>query len=405
VLVLSPSNPALTGNGLAMRVHMLVEAVARDHDVRLVTVGLPGRIRVPPVLPPGRVTLHELAADAPDPRAVAADLLSDPAWRNRLAALVPMPDPRTFAAPTLADDVLALLEGDDVRAVIALRLSTGLLGVALAERLGVPLIVDADDDDVALLLQQQQAEQAAQWERVGSVCFGSATLVTVAGEPDRAGLVRRYGMVTPVSVVPNAVSLPSPAQRWAPTAGGRILFLANLLYPPNIQAATWLVGEVLPLLDPSWSIDLVGRCSPEVEALGGSRVTVHGWIDHVGPVYRRADLAAVPVLVGAGTRIKVLEAMAFGCPVVSTTAGCAGIDAVPGRDLLVGDRPEAFARHVEALADHDLAQRLGQAGRDLVERLYAAPSVSDAAAALISSVIDAAVPAGAVPDRSGQEEW
>lgn len=404
MLILSPINPAPTGNGLAMRVHMMVEAVARFHQVDLVVVGLPGRIRVPPVLPPGDVTLHELAADNADGRALAVQLLSDPAWRERLTALAPFPEPRSFAPPTRADDVLSVLDGDALAAVVALRLSTGLLGVALAERLGVPLVVDADDDDVALLLQQHEPERAAEWERVGGVCFGSATLITVAGAPDRDGIAGRYGLDSRVVVVPNAVSLPPPRRQWAPTGSRRILFLANLLYPPNADAAAWMMEKVLPLLDLSWTVDLVGRGGPEVEAMGSNRVTVHGWIEEVGEAYRRAALAVVPVLVGAGTRIKVLEAMAYGCPVVSTTAGCAGIEAGPGRDLLVADRPEEFARLIASLADGERAERVGRAGRHLVERLYAAPSVIDAAAALISSVTGADGLAGAVPDRSGQEE-
>ena len=142
----------------------------------------------------------------------------------------------------------------------------------------------------------------------------------------------------------------------------------------------------MPLLGEQWSVDLVGPCSAEVEALGSSRVVVHGWVEDVGPAYSRADVAAVPIIAGSGTRIKVLEAMAYGRPVVSTTAGCVGIDVVPGRDLLVADQPQAFARHIISLEDPELAVRLGRSGRRLVERRYDSSSVIDSAARLFWSV-------------------
>ena len=80
----------------------------------------------------------------------------------------------------------------------------------------------------------------------------------------------------------------------------------------------------------------------------------------------------VPLRLGGGTRLKIVEAMAMGKAIVSTTLGAEGIEAVPGRDLLIEDQPEAFADAVNRLlAEPDLAARIGQSARQLAEQRYA----------------------------------
>jgi glycosyltransferase involved in cell wall biosynthesis len=403
MIVLAPMPPASTGNGLAMRVHAMVSAAGRHHDVHLFVLPLSGRAPGPSSLPAGVVAVHDLPSEGFDARRVMVDWLSDPWWRDRLAEVVPLPDPWLFAAPTRAEEVTAVLGRASVQSVVALRLSTALLGTAVARRLGVPLIIDADDDDVDLLSRQGRPEQAAAWQRLGQLSLGSATLVTVAGAPDDGVIRRRYGLSAPVTVVPNSIVIPPQAPRPRP-GRGRILFLANLRYGPNIEAASWLVGQVLPFLPERWSIDLVGQPAPAVESLAGPRVAVHGPVVDVADAYARADVAVAPVLVGSGTRIKVIEAMAYGRPVVATAAGRAGIAAVPGRHLLQADRPEEFARQIGALADAALADRLVAAGADLVARLYDATSVIESAGHLFHSVTTAAGNRpldGAPANRSG----
>jgi polysaccharide biosynthesis protein PslH len=385
VVVLTPIAPAATGNGLAMRAHLMICAAARHHNVHLFVLPIAGRIPGAPSIPPGVVAVHELPLEPLEPREIMVDLLSDPWWRERLAEIMPMPTPSSFASPGREAEVTELLNGDPVRAVVSLRLSTAMLGTSLSQRLGIPLIVDADDDDVDLLVLQGRGEEAAAWERLARVCFRSATLVTVAGAPDMLGMQRRYGTL-PVSLVPNAVGIPSDTIHTQRLGQARALFLANLTYQPNIEAAQWLIREVLPRLDESWTIDLVGSAAPEVQALAGPRVVVYGHVPDVATAYHRADVALAPLLVGSGTRVKVLEAMAYRRPVVATTVGCAGIDVVPDRHLLVADRPEDFARQVASLRDEALSSRLVQAAAEIVANLYDSASVIKAAGRLISSV-------------------
>ena len=112
----------------------------------------------------------------------------------------------------------------------------------------------------------------------------------------------------------------------------------------------------------------------------GREVELTGFVSDLRPHLAAAAAVVVPLRLGGGTRLKIVEAMAMGKAIVSTTLGAEGIEAVPGRDLLIEDEPAAFADAVSRLlADPDLAARIGQSARRLAVRQY---SWSGAAQAL-----------------------
>lgn len=162
----------------------------------------------------------------------------------------------------------------------------------------------------------------------------------------------------------------------------RLLFVGALGYEPNDDGLRYFLGAIWPLVRarmPGVRFTVVGKDPPAWlrEAAGrDDALTVTGVVDDVRPYYHSARVAVVPLRLGAGTKLKVLEALAMGVPVVTTPEGRAGIDARDGRHLLVGATPEQFARHVAAiLGDRALAARLRAAGRDLVEQRYGWPTI------------------------------
>lgn len=180
-----------------------------------------------------------------------------------------------------------------------------------------------------------------------------------------------------VNVIPNGVDtekfqpLPQPSENISPS----LLFLGNMGYPPCVDAALYFCKEIFPLV--SHSIDtaefwIVGRDPrPEVMDLNGGQVHVTGRVDDVLPYYQKCPICVVPLRAGGGTRLKILEAMALGRPVVSTTIGCEGLDVIDGEHLLIADTPAEFAeKTVRLLHDHQLYQRLSVNGRLLVEQQY-----------------------------------
>jgi glycosyltransferase involved in cell wall biosynthesis len=179
------------------------------------------------------------------------------------------------------------------------------------------------------------------------------------------------------AVVPNAVDpeyfTPRPED---PRGDGRtLIFFGAVNYFPNVDGILYLMREIWPRIangHPQARLAIVGQHpTPEVLAFRGPRVEVLGRVDDVRPHLARAAVSIVPLRIGGGTRFKVLEAMAMARPVVSTSLGAEGIEAEPGRHLLVADDAAAFAAAVGRLLDDaELGARLGCEGRALVEQRY-----------------------------------
>lgn len=178
-----------------------------------------------------------------------------------------------------------------------------------------------------------------------------------------------------ISVIPNGVDintkLPLPLQVTTPT----IVFVGLMNYAPNIDAAVYFCQEILPLIQikiPNIETWIVGGDPPPiVKKFNGNHIHITGQVDDVDSYYERSNIAIVPLRAGSGTRLKILEAMALGRPVVSTTLGCEGLDVVDGEHLLIADTPEQFAeKTVRLLSDQQLYRRISANGRQLVETCY-----------------------------------
>ncbi|HEY2388369.1 MAG TPA: glycosyltransferase [Candidatus Binatia bacterium] len=201
-----------------------------------------------------------------------------------------------------------------------------------------------------------------------------ADVVLTMSEDDKATL-GRYVPTGHVTTIPNGVD----CAQFAFTADGRepesILFVGFFRHEPNVEAVRYFCRDVLPLVQRARPVRfrIVGAYPPEVvrrlAELPGVEVT--GQVDEIAPCYQRAAVFVAPVLQGSGTRLKILEAMASGCPVVSTTIGAEGLAAADGREILIADTPEAMAAAiVRVLGDAQLAARLAHAAREFVVARY-----------------------------------
>ena len=196
--------------------------------------------------------------------------------------------------------------------------------------------------------------------------------VTVTSSEDRAALLA-LAPGAPVEVIPNGVDL----DYFHPTGGepepATIVFSGKMSYHANATAALHFARRVFPLVRrhlPEARLRLVGSGPPmAVRSLASDpAVEVTGYVPDIRLPLARATLAVCPVTVRVGIQNKLLEAMAMGLPVVSSAAGASGLDAVPGRDLLVSSSPEEMAEAVCAvLSDPALRDRLSEAGRRYVE--------------------------------------
>ena len=200
----------------------------------------------------------------------------------------------------------------------------------------------------------------------------------VCSERERDQL-RRIAPAARIAVVENGVDVAYFAGADANGATSRqIVFVGLMDYYPNVQAATTFARGIWPRVReklPDARLFLVGATpSPEVRALAEIEgVTVTGTVPDVRPYYRDALAAIVPLRSGGGTRLKILEAMAAGIPVISTALGAEGLAVTPGRDILMADADDAetWIRHLTCLTESaGLRGQLIAAGRNLVKTRY-----------------------------------
>jgi glycosyltransferase involved in cell wall biosynthesis len=224
-------------------------------------------------------------------------------------------------------------------------------------------------------LRAAYALEARRWLRFDRRHLPGFELLIAMSEEDAAVARREFGV--PVATIPNGVDTGAlraapPAERATPP---RLLFTGTLSYPPNADGLRWLLGEIWPRIRaarPDAELVVVGRDSPVAQSeVVTDGVTIAGWVPAMAPYFAAASAVLVPIRSGGGTRLKVLDGLASGRPVVSTSVGAEGIELRDGEDALLADDPDAFAAAaLRVLADDTLAARVGAAGRRLAEQRY-----------------------------------
>lgn len=241
----------------------------------------------------------------------------------------------------------------------------------------------ADQRSVAfevLGFEQSLIERMVRWQtrRLESNYLAKYDNVWVCSGVDRQKLLSRNSQAS-INLIPNSISLAdaSPPRNWGAGECVRLVFVGTLSYAPNEDGIVWFCREILPRMRAVTKLrvelKIVGFSpSPKVLALAGlGDVFVTGGVESVAPYYQECDIVIAPIRFGGGTRIKILEAMSYRRPVVSTTIGAEGIDISIGKNALLGDSSENFsAACVKLIANPDLAKCIAQHGRRLVEEKY-----------------------------------
>ncbi len=242
------------------------------------------------------------------------------------------------------------------------------------------------------------AEEVRRWRRLQreSGQQVAATVVCSDLDAERA----RAGGIPRVEVVPNGYRpVAEPVGRLVASDPPTILLQGTLRYPPNAEAARFLVNDVVPRLRqlvPDVRVRLVGTTAPALERLDHPpAVTVVGQVADIVDELAHADLVVVPVRFGSGTRLKILEAFAHRIPVVSTTLGAEGLGVEDGVHLLLADTAEMLAEAcARLLVDEGLRARLsGSAHRLFLERF-----ADEVVAGRVSELAERVALAGAIRD-------
>jgi len=199
----------------------------------------------------------------------------------------------------------------------------------------------------------------------------------VCSEADRRHLAR-LGLPR-LLVVPNAASVPSEAP--GPAAEPTLLFVGGMGHGPNHEAAERMVTRIFPIIRrrrPDARLLVAGLDSDRLPSRAGDPPGVEycGFVQDIASLYRRTAVFVCPMLNGGGTRIKLLDAAAYGLPIVSTRMGAEGLSLADGTHILLRDTDEAFAEAcLELLSDPDTSRRVGAAARAIMQGSYDAASV------------------------------
>ncbi|UCC65344.1 MAG: glycosyltransferase [Anaerolineae bacterium] len=201
--------------------------------------------------------------------------------------------------------------------------------------------------------------------------------VLAVSHEDKAALQEAAGQAVDITVIPIAIDTDEVTVVKRETEPNHILHIGTMYWPPNIDGVNWFIQEIYTLVRqqrPDVQFDVVGARPPtELLALNdtGLGINVTGYVEDPTPYQQQAAAMVVPLRAGGGMRVKILNALAEGIPIVSTTLGYEGIEMTPGHNILVGDTPEAFAAEVlRVLDDPDLGRQLAANGRQLVEEKY-----------------------------------
>lgn len=196
----------------------------------------------------------------------------------------------------------------------------------------------------------------------GHICRAADLVLTTTSE-DQTALRAVSGRPFAGEIIPIGVQVPiiPPNRGTTPT----LLHVGTMFYPPNADAVRWFVSEVFDRIRavvPNARFIVVGARPPaDIVALHDPRrgIEIRGYVEDIGPLLVEAAATVVPTRAGSGMRVKILEAMAMGLPIVTTTLGAEGIEVIPEQHLLVGDDPATFAdAAVRLLTDSGLRERL-----------------------------------------------
>ena len=224
------------------------------------------------------------------------------------------------------------------------------------------------------LIYRREAELVKALELEAHDFFDLSVFIS---EADRNLFATICGSSDGIEVIPNGLDLEFFSPRGKKEhPGSTILFCGVMDYAPNVDAVIWFVEEIFPrirLRHPNCKFIIAGMNPSRKVSKLAKREGVHvtGYVENIRDWYHRADVVVTPIRMARGVQNKVLEALACGLPVVSTTLACEGIAVEDRNDILIADDVNKFSNAViELLSDRDLAKRVGSSARAVAERHY-----------------------------------
>jgi len=379
LLFLSQTLPFPPDGGAAIRVYNILRLLARDYDVTALCFYR-------------RATTPDLDGSVAALRAIAPTVEAFPIEQEHSRARLAWDHARSVA--TRRAYTVYAYESAAYRASLARHLARTRFALVHMDSLdlsaylpllrGIPVALGHQNVESMLLRRRAAAErrwprrkylllQAALTEREEKTWAPSVALNVTVSDGDARDL-SRLAPSAKVAVIPNGVDVDA----FAPAAEGErsgVVFVGGMSWLPNADALDYFARDILPLIrarEKSAPVTWVGRASAnDIARFAREGIRLTGLVDDIRPYVNGAACYVVPLRIGGGTRLKILDAWALGKAIVSTSIGCEGLDAEDGRNILVRDDPQSFAAAViTVMRDSGLRASLERNGRLTAERTY-----------------------------------
>jgi glycosyltransferase involved in cell wall biosynthesis len=375
VLFLSSWFPYPPDNGSRIRVFNLIKQLSKEYDITLLSFSRDGEV--------AEERLRMMRQYCSTLQTVPLAPFRPGSFRSILGFFSSRP--RSFV-DTYSPGMQGLIErtsrARDFSAVIASEITTAPYAVTLE---GLPRILE----EVQLATLREQYTNPSRFGRrlrYGFMWWKNRRFIahllrqfdgcTVASQQERANVLSIAPNCQHVVVVPNGVDLDRYKDDFGAPEPGTLVFPGALTYSANFDAMAFFLHQIFPLVKARWP-EVVLRITGKTNGVPvdrlplDERVILTGYLDDVRPTVAQSWACVVPLRVGGGTRLKILEAMALGTPVVSTSKGAEGLEVTQDEDILIADTPAEFADAVlRLLDDRALRARLAANGRRLVESRY-----------------------------------
>ncbi|GIK54341.1 MAG: glycosyltransferase [Chloroflexi bacterium] len=373
LLLLTPQLPYPPHQGTSLRNFHIIRGLAAEHEITLLSFLEEGQTV-------HNAPLTELCRHIETVRAPARST----AQRLRQLLTTRLPDmAHRLYRPTFADQLRQLLATNrfDVVQIEGIELARYLDVIRVASK-GVKIVFDNHNAETELQRRNMQTDwrqprrwpaATYSWVQVGRLAHferwacESADWVTAVSETDKLHLQSLTTHV-PISVIPNCIDITEYQDLPLPIPFD-LVFSGKMDYRPNVDAALWFADEVWPQIlaaRPFTTWAIVGqKPHARLERLRDvPGITVTGWVADVRPYLAGARVFIMPFRVGSGTRLKLIEAMAAGKPIVSTRVGAEGFPVVDGRELVLANSAQEMGTAVlRLLNDPAECTRLGAAAR------------------------------------------
>ncbi len=303
---------------------------------------------------------------------------------------------------------VGLYDSSELRNHVLKRLSTGEIALVHADTLGlvepilfqltsdykVPVVLNHHNVESSMMRRRahrqpfgwtrwfmtREAELLGRYERHWCAHFAGNLVVSAA---DGSDLVGQTGLeLDKVFVIDNPVDINYFTPGEVPLLEHELVFIGGMDWYPNKDAIEYFIGSVWPVLRnrfPQLKLTVVGKdIGVDATLRNVPGVCFTGFVDDVRSYLTRALAFVCPMRDGGGTRLKVVDALAAGIPLISTKMGCEGLELVEGVEVLFAESPEQWCQQIEKLlASPELREQLRRAGREKVQRLYSASAVAE----------------------------